>query len=270
MKLFESPANKRINGYHSGPKINDNNHRVFLETCNKRIRLKFNKTFVVDSLRSRLLFEDGHIPMYYFPKDDIETKYFSKTDLITNCPYKGDATYWTLEINGRKVINAAWSYEQPLYSQEQLKGLLAFYWKSIDNWYEEEEEIFSHPKDPYVRLDAIKSNRKIRIFFDELLIAESNNSTILFQTGLPPQYYFLKNDIIPELKLADIKSRCAYRGIADHFSININNKFLENIAMSFKRPPSEMTGIKDLICFDHNKINIVANDSNLISLNLKI
>lgn len=270
MEFFESPANKRITGYHSGPKINDNNHRVFIETCNKRIRLKYNETFVVDSVRSRLLFEDGHIPMYYFPKDDIETKYLSKTDLITNCPYKGNATYWTLEINGRQVVNAAWSYEKPLDSQQQLKGLIAFYWKSIDNWYEEEEEIFSHPKDPYVRLDAIKSKRKIRVFFDGVLVTESTNCTILFQTGLPPQYYFSKNDIIPELKLLYIKSRCAYKGIANHFTLNINNNFLENIASSFTNPPPEMSGIKDLICFDHNKINTVVYDSGLISINLKI
>ena len=261
MKFLKSPANKRIQGYHSGPKIYGKKHSVFSEISQKRVRLKFNDIFVVDSHRPLLVYENGHLPIYYFPKNDIETMYLSKAELTTTCPYKGDATYWKLNVNEKESINAAWSYEEPVNDQQNIKGLIAFYWDSIDHWFEEDEEIFSHPKDPYVRLDAIKSNRKIKILIDEILIAESIRNTILFQTGLPPQYYFPKDAIIPELVALNFKSRCAYRGTADHYSIYLNNTLYENIAWSFTNPTPEMIRIKDLICFDYNKITSVIIDS---------
>ena len=78
-----------------------------------------------------------------------------KTDTGTHCPYKGDASYWSLTVGGRKVDDILWSYETPFDEVPDLAGIGAFYWGKVDNWYEEDEEIFVHARDPYKRVDAI-------------------------------------------------------------------------------------------------------------------
>ena len=123
-------------------------HRVAFEKSPKRMRVIVEDTTIVDTVGPGLMFETGHRPAYYFPRKDVRMDVLERTAHQTHCPYKGDASYWTIKIGDRLIDNAVWSYEQPLPEMSQIKDYLAFYWNKVDHWIEEDEEIFGHARDP--------------------------------------------------------------------------------------------------------------------------
>ena len=243
-------ANGRIKDYHSGPRLNTNSHTIVLEKTKKWIRAKFENHIVINSKNASILFEDGHLPTYYFPKTDINMNLLNKSNKTSNCPFKGDATYWDLKSRDKKYLNSAWSYENPIKGQEGLKGLIAFYWSKIDNWYEEEEEIFSYPRDPYVRIDTLRSSRNIEVYIKNELILSSSKSIILFETHKSPKYFFSINDIKVNLVFSETVFRCPYKGISNYLSIKEDNKFFKDVIMQYTQPKPEVSILKNLVCFD--------------------
>src|SRR5690606_39262907 len=111
------------------------------------------------------------------------------------CPYKGDASYWSIAAGDRMIENAVWSYEHPLPAAELVGKYLAFYWDKIDHWFEEDEEIFGHPRDPHHRIDVRSSSREVGVRFGGDTIAETRRGQFLFETGLPPRYYIPPEDV---------------------------------------------------------------------------
>jgi len=104
-------------------------------------------------------------------------------------PIKGDASYWTLRAGNRAVENAVWSYEQPNAIGAPIKGLLAFDWNKVDHWFEEDEEIFGHARDPHHRLGVRPSTREVRVVVAGEKIALTRRELFLFETGLPTRVY---------------------------------------------------------------------------------
>ena len=247
MVLEELDANKRYDKYFSGPKHIE--HSIKLEGTKKWIRAKIGQELIIDSKNAFILLENGHLPIYYFGKNDINMKFLKKNDFVTTCPYKGEATYWDLFMDDRKVNNIAWSYENPIKDQEEIRGLLAFYWKNIDSWYEEEERIYSYPKDPYVRLDTIRSSRKIEIFLENQLIASTNKSIILFETHKEPVYFIAIKEIDTNLVFSNRILRCPYKGLSNYLSVKNDNKIFKDVCLQYTEPNPEVSRIRNLICF---------------------
>ena len=252
MIIKELDANKRIENYHSGPRLKKNNQNLVLEKSAKWIRgTIFNET-IISSKNTFILLENGHLPTYYFPKNCVRMNLLSKNDKSTFCPFKGTATYWDYKYENNNIIDFAWSYEEPIDGQKDISGLLAFYWNKLDNWYEEAEEIFSHPRDPYVRLDVIKSSRNIKILLDDKVILSTNRSFILFETNKNPKYFFSINEIEAELVFSETIFRCPYKGISNYLSIKKNNKTFKDVIMQYTEPRPEVSALKNLACFEEN------------------
>ena len=95
----------------SGFKTNPD-YKILFEPSPRRVRVKFNGEFIADSTNAHLLFETRHLPVYYFPQKDVRMDLLERTEQRTHCPYKGDASYWTIKIGDRRIENAVWSYEQ--------------------------------------------------------------------------------------------------------------------------------------------------------------
>ena len=147
-----------IDGRESGFKTNPD-YKVILERSPRRVRVKFNGEWVADSTAAHLLFETRHLPVYYFPRADVRMDKLAPTDHHTFCPYKGTASYWTIRVGDKVSENAVWGYPDPYDEVPALKDFVAFYWDRVDGWYEEDEEIFVHPRDPYKRIDVTPSSR---------------------------------------------------------------------------------------------------------------
>src|SRR5258707_3956978 len=121
------------------------------------------------------------------------------TEHHTSSPLKGEASYWSVRVGNRVAENAAWSYPNPLPEGPDLKGYLAFYWDQMDAWYEEDERVFAHARDPYKRVDILPSSRHVRIVLGGVSIADTQQPQLLLGTGLPIRYYIPEQDVPTEL-----------------------------------------------------------------------
>jgi adenylate cyclase len=116
-------------------------YHLSFEPCAKRVTVVFNGVEVADSRRALVLRETRLPPVYYLPREDVRMDLASPTEYRTHCPFKGDASYWTLTVGDRSAENAIWSYEDPLPEAEPLRGLVAFYRNRMEAWYEEGERV---------------------------------------------------------------------------------------------------------------------------------
>ena len=169
-------------------------YRVDFAPCAKRVRVVFGGETIADSTRVMLMRETRHIPVYYFPRDDVRTEAMTRTDHSSFCPFKGDASYWSIEAGGKTAENAVWSYETPFAETAQIKDAMAFYWDRVDAWFEEDEEVFVHARDPHVRIDILESSRPVRVVLGGATVAETKRARFLFETGQPTRYYIPADD----------------------------------------------------------------------------
>lgn len=226
------------------------------EPTSKRVRVISNGKTIVDSLCAGLLLERGHMPVYYFPAGDVRMDLLERTAHRTRCPYKGEASYWTLRAGNRIAENVAWSYESPLEEASDICGLIAFYWDKVDHWFEEDEEIFGHPRDPYHRIDIRPSSRQVRAMFNGELVADTRRALFLFETGLPPRYYIPLADVRAEFLVPSRKnSTCPYKGQASYWSLKVGNRVAQDALWGYPNPLPECPRIKAHYCFYPEKVD---------------
>lgn len=225
-------------------------HTLYFEDAPKRVRAVFGGETIVDSRRAKLLHETGHLPVYYFPEEDVRADFLEKTDHTTHCPFKGDAAYWTVKAGGKEAENAVWGYPEPLDSLRALAGYVAFYFDAMDAWYEEDEEIFAHPHDPYHRVDVLDSSRHVRVTVDGEVVAETDRPRMLFETSLPVRYYLPREDVREEtLDPSDTKTLCPYKGEASYWSVEAGGRSFEDLAFSYDKPLPEAQKVEGYLCF---------------------
>ena len=110
-------------------------HTLYFEDSPRRVRVMLGGETIADSRRVKLLHETGHLPIYYFPEEDVRMDLLEATDHTTRCPFKGDASYWSVQVGEKVAENAAWGYPEPMDSAPPLEGHVAFYWDAMDAWY---------------------------------------------------------------------------------------------------------------------------------------
>ena len=225
-------------------------YRLELLPCAKRVRVKFGGETIVDSTNAALMLEGNSVPVYYFPWQDFNAAFAEKTAHRSHCPFKGDASYWSLKAGGKTAENAVWRYETPYDEAQQFAGHIAFYWQVMDGWFEEDEEVFGHARDPHVRLDVVKSSRPVRVEIGGTVIAETRRAQFLFETGLAPRHYIPREDVRMDL-LAESEqhTRCPYKGEAQYFALSNGGKSIDDIAWSYVTPLPEASPIAGHICF---------------------
>jgi uncharacterized protein (DUF427 family) len=233
-------------------------HRLYLEPVAKRLRAVVGGEVIADTSRGRLLHETGLMAVYYVPIDDVRQDLLTATEHTTHCPFKGDASYWTVTVGDDVRENAVWSYPEPLEGAPPFAGLVAFYDHAIDAWYEESERLPSHPRDPYHRVDVVPSDRHVTVEVDGIRIAESRRPTMLFETGLPARTYLPEEDVRMDLLTpSDTRTVCPYKGNADRYwSIPTDDGVLEDVVWAYDDPRPEANGIAGLLAFLDAKVEI--------------
>jgi uncharacterized protein (DUF427 family) len=229
---------------------------ITFEPSPTRVRVAVGDAVIADTVRVRLLRESGHMPVYYFPREDVRLDLLSRTDHSTHCPFKGDASYWSVTVAGQKRENAVWSYERPYDEMAQIVGYLAFYWNAMDRWWEEDEEVFGHPRDPYHRVDVRPSSRRVEVVLNGKTVADSRRALFLFETGLPTRYYLPRKDVRTDLlSPTETTSVCPYKGTARYWTAEVEGKRFEDIVWAYPEPLPEQPRIKDLLCFFDEKVD---------------
>ena len=233
-------------------------HHVWVEPSPKWVRGIAGGQVIVDSKRALLLRETGHTPVYYFPMDDVRMEWFEPTDHATHCPYKGDARYWTLKLGERVEKNVIWSYPERIEEDDpDLAGYVAFYWDKVDAWFEENDQVYVHARDPYKRVDVIPSTRHVKVSVDGETVAETDSPTLLFETGLPVRYYIPKMDTrLDKLEPSDRVTRCPYKGEAHYYSVRTGERLHQDLVWYYTYPTNESSGIKGFLCFFNERADI--------------
>ncbi len=107
-------------------------HPITITAANERVRVTYNGQVVADSKRALVLQEASYKPVFYIPREDAQMVLLARTAHSTHCPYKGDASYYTIKVGDRTAENAIWSYEAPFPAMQQIEGRLAFYPNRVD------------------------------------------------------------------------------------------------------------------------------------------
>ncbi|KAI9854735.1 MAG: hypothetical protein M1824_006617 [Vezdaea acicularis] len=219
-----------------------------LETSPRRIRVRHAGIWVADAQNAKWVWEHQYFPQYYLP---IST--FSKAVTLKQGAEVegGGARLYTLEVAGTKNDRLI------AFNKGPLEGLIRVEFASVDAWYEEDQAIYVHPKDPYKRVDILPSSRHIVVKIEDELIAESHSSLALFETGLPTRYY-LPPTSVDWSKLSESKTttRCPYKGEANYYNVHCAKKEHRDAIWWYRFPTPESVVVAGQLCFYNEKVDI--------------
>jgi uncharacterized protein (DUF427 family) len=128
---------------------------------------------------------------------------------------------------------------------------------AFDAWYEEDEPIFSHPRDPFHRVDIRRSSRRVRIEVDGEVLAESSRPCLLFETSLPMRCYLPREDVRLELSPSAKKTYCPYKGQASYASFDVKGRRYRDLVWSYEQPLPDATAIAGLVAFFDEKVDVI-------------
>jgi uncharacterized protein (DUF427 family) len=230
---------------------------VWVEPTVKRVRAVLGGRTVVDSRRVLILFEKGHLPVYYFPLEDVDADLLEPSERHTTCPRKGEASYWSVRAGDRVAEDVAWRYPEPIDDCPDISGHVAFYWSKMDSWWEEDDQVFKHARDPYHRVDVLRSSRHVRVEVDGEVLAETDRPLLLIETCLPPRWYVPRADVrFDVLTPTDTESTCPYKGVASYFTARVGDTEYEDIAWSYVAPWPECPKIEQAVCFFNERVDL--------------
>jgi uncharacterized protein (DUF427 family) len=226
---------------------------IYFEDSPRRIRAKLGGETVVDSRHAKLLHEHGHLPIYYFPREEVRMDLLSPSDKHSVCPYKGKASYWHVAAAGKVAEDAVWGYPEPIAGAPPLAGYIAFYWHKMDEWFEEDEPAIVHARDPYHRIDVLETSRRVRVSLDGETLAETTRARVLYETSLPPRWYIPPDDVqMALLTPTDQQTGCAYKGYARYWSFGDE----QDVVWSYPAPRHEAARVTGYLAFFNERVDI--------------
>ena len=245
-----------VTGYGPPPQV-----EVRAEACPRWVRARLGTVTVADSKRVVTLFETRRLPVYYFPLADVRADLLETSERTSSHPILGQRRYHHLRVGTRLVEDAAWSYPEPPPGAPRIGDHIALYWDKMDAWFEEDDEVFVHPWDPYHRVDVLNSSRVVRVTVGGTVVAESRRPRLLFETSLPTRYYLPRADVRMDLlEPSATVTHCPYKGRTIHFNARIGERVFPDIAWSYPYPIPECPRIEGLICFYDERVDGVEVD----------
>ena len=227
---------------------------VRVEQGPKRVRVYLEGEVVADTTRPFLVWEWPYYPTYYLPASDMHAKLVA-TGKTEHSPSRGDGKVYDIKVGAATAQAAALAYpDSPL---EALRDLVRLDWNSMSEWFEEDEPVYTHPRDPYKRVDILGSSRHVRIDIDGVTVAESSQPRILFETSLPPRYYIPLTDVRMDLLLPSAtESHCPYKGTASYWSVDTGQAIHEDIVWMYRAPLPESQKVAGLACLYNEKVDL--------------
>ncbi|HTU74855.1 MAG TPA: DUF427 domain-containing protein [Trebonia sp.] len=227
---------------------------VRVEAGAKRVRAYLAGRLVADTTRPVLVWEGPSYPAYYLPLADVAAE-LVPTGKREHSPSRGEAEILDVRVDGATAQAAARRY--PGSPLEMIRDLVRFDWGAMDEWLEEDEPVYTHPRDPYTRVDILASSRRVRVELDGVVVAHSAHPSILFETHLPPRYYLPLSDVRMELlRPSDTHTSCPYKGTASYWSVDTGQQLHRDIVWIYRTPLPESQKIAGLACFYNEKADI--------------
>jgi uncharacterized protein (DUF427 family) len=194
---------------------------LYVERLRRRMRVRFGGRWIAESERVLLLFEPGRYPVAYFPEADVAAGVLERTEYTTQHADIGPTSWYIVHAGEQHVAaRGAWQHTGlPAYASE-LQGHVAFAWRAMDGFYEEDERILGHAADPYHRIDIRQSSRNLVVRHDGRVVADTRRALVLYESGFAPRWYVPRADI-DEIALTPVKLQtfCPYKGLCSYYSI---------------------------------------------------
>lgn len=234
-----------VNYHLEGPR-----HRLFWQDFPRRVRAMVAGEVVFDSRNAKLLHESNLLPQLYVPREDVREDLLEPTAHRTHCPFKGDAGYFSVRVGDRVAENAVWHYPDPKPEVGWLAGHLAAYWERMDAWFDEDEEVFGHLRDPFHRVDVRATSRHVRVVLADGVLVETRRAKLLSETGLPNRFYVPAEDVPPDLlEPSATHTVCPYKGTASYHTVRVGDRVVRDAAWSYPDPLDGARAIAAHLCF---------------------
>jgi uncharacterized protein (DUF427 family) len=237
----------------------------------RRIRATLANHTVLDTTNALYVWETPHYPQFYIPLADV------RPDVLVDENHTERLKRGAARRHGLKVDTASRPGAAHVYmaTEETLPGLsntVRFDWAAMDAWFEEDEQVFVHPRSPYTRVDALRSTRRVRVELDGVLLAESSSPVMVFETGLPTRYYLNRTEVnLDALAPTDTVTACPYKGTTSgYWSARIGDTTHTDIAWTYDFPTRQLLPISGLIAFYNEKVDLTVFDGRMFESNVEV
>jgi uncharacterized protein (DUF427 family) len=227
---------------------------IRVEPGRKRVRAYLSGELVADTRSPLLVWEWPYYPVYYLPAADVTAELIGSGQAETKAGL-GRAELLNVKVATATAERAARRYtDSPV---RQLREAVRFDWNAMSEWFEEDEPVYVHARDPYSRVDILASSRHVRIELDGVTVAESSQPRILFETGLPPRYYLPLTDVRMDLlRPSGTRTHCPYKGTAGYWSVDTGSGLHADVVWIYRTPLPESQKIAGLACFYDEKTDV--------------
>jgi uncharacterized protein (DUF427 family) len=237
------------------------------EPTEKRVRAVLGGDEVVDSTRALLVWEPKRVvPSFAVAIEDVRGE-------LVPAPGPGTSGSWQPPILHPGIAFAEHSTDGQAFglrtahamregvafapADPDLAGYVILDFDGFDAWYEEDEPIVGHPRDPFHRVDMRRSSRQVRIEVDGELLAESSRATLLFETSLPTRFYLPREDVLRDLRPSARQTYCPYKGQASYWSPELAGRPHPDLAWSYEDPLPDALAVTGLVAFFDERVDVV-------------
>ena len=221
----------------------------------KWIRAFVDGQVVVDSRAFTFVWEIPYWPTWFFRPEDLNGELREADDAPPGHGDLAGAQRYDFHAAGKVLAGVAKRY--PDSRSNQLTELVTIDFAAADRWFEEDVEVFVHPRSPYTRVDALASSRHVVVSIDDIVLADSHKPTVLFETGAPARFYLPMTDVTLDLLISTSRnSSCPYKGDARFWSAQIRHRIVDDIAWSYTLPRAEALPVAGMVCFYNEQVDI--------------
>jgi uncharacterized protein (DUF427 family) len=234
---------------------------LYIEPLRRRMSAELGGRTVVRSDGAVILFEPARYPVAYFPIGDIAEGALRSAEHETAHPDLGK-TAWFEVVGGEGQVarRGAWQHVDPPPQAEALRDTVAFAWRAMDAFYEEDDRILGHAADPYHRIDIRRSSRHLVVRQGGEVVADTTAPLVLYESGFAPRWYVPRADVIADvLRAVEGQTFCPYKGLASYYDVGDT----PTAAWSYRAPFEEVARIADLVSFYAEKLAITIDDETL-------
>jgi len=233
-----------------------------IEPVPRRIRAVLSGEVVLDTTAARYVWEWPPYPQYYVPLSDL------MPSALVDEEQEQEADRGTAKLYGLRVGDTFRPGAVQVYTEDAIDGLAGLAhidWDAVDAWFEEDEQVFVHPRNPYSRVDALRSTRHVRVEVEGCVVAESSSPVLVFETGLPTRYYLNRSEVdFTHLSPTNTVTACPYKGVTSgYWSAEIDGTTHADIAWTYDFPTAQLLPIAGLVAFYNEKVDITLDDRRL-------
>jgi uncharacterized protein (DUF427 family) len=234
-------------------------HIRYWETWPRRMRAVIRGRTVLDSTRGVMLHETGKFTLLYFPLED-----FDQEALEAGSEEEG-VRRWSLRVGEGRFEDSVSASPAGEDGAELLPDHASLDFKTPDRWFEEDDPIYAHTRDPYHRVDVRSSSRAVEVRLGDQLVAASSRPKLLFETSNPVRYYLPFDDVrIEFLELSETISECPYKGDGQHWHLRVGGHEVRDAAWSLPHPLPEGIAATEHICFYPKKVELTVDGDRVL------